>query len=281
MKQTLLFFSLAFMMFEGVFAQHQLHASGNPPRMPVEISVFTFSHSLFKVYPFQLNDDGNLQSTLPNGASFTAHVKKGKLHGSWQSRHKNGQLLDAGTLVKGVPDGEWKVWNADGRLIAVRTFNADLFQRVKREVELNHPKQYSFAVTARYKKEGRDAVKFLQAGSSFVQQRLLRTNDPAQLVHDNSSDLAHYHPVFNDCLHHGLYTNYFENGVVKDSGYYKEGLRDGVWIHRTADGLWKGAYKNGIRYNEWKLYDVTGKLRLILFYNTSGKENGRKIMGQL
>lgn len=281
MKKNLLLFFITGVIFQGVFAQHQLHASGNPPRLPVEISVFTFSHSLFKTYPFQLSKDGQLQASAANGASFTAQVKKGKLHGSWQSRHANGQLLDEGTLVKGVPDGEWKVWNAAGRLIAVRTFNADLFQRVKREVELNHPKQYSFAVTARYKKEGRDAVKFLQAGSSFVQQRALRTKDPVKLVQDNSIDLAHYHPVFNDCLHHGLYINYFENGVVKDSGYYKEGLRDGVWIHQTTEGLWKGAYKNGIRYNEWKLYDATGKLSLIVFYNTNGKETGRKKMGRL
>lgn len=281
MKKNLLLFFITGVIFQGVFAQHQLHASGNPPRLPVEISVFTFSHSLFKTYPFQLEREGAVQIAASNGASFTGQTKKGKLHGSWQSRYANGQLLDEGTLVKGVPNGEWKVWNAAGQLIAVRTYNADLFQRVKREVELNHPKQYSFALTARYKKEGRDAVKFLQAGSSFVQQRALRTNNLATLVQDNSSDPAHYHPVFNDCLHHGLYMNYFDNGMVKDSGYYKEGLRDGVWMHRTAEGLWKGAYKNGIRYNEWKMYNAAGKLSLIIFYNSNGKETGRKKMGQL
>ena len=279
MKQNLLLFILGCVLVQSPFAQQQLHASGNPPRLPVEISVFTFSHSLFKDYPFQLDTEGTLQQAAPNGSSFKGQIKKGKLHGSWESRYANGQLLDQGTLVKGIPHGEWKVWNAAGQLIAVRTYDADLFQRVKREVELNHPKQYSFAVTARYKKEGRDAVKFLKAGSSFVQQHTLLTNNLAQLVQDNSSDPGHYHPVFNDCLHHGLYINYFENGLVKDSGYYKDGLREGVWTHRTAEGLWKGAYKNGIRYNEWKMYNAAGKLLLIIFYNTNGHETGRKKMG--
>ncbi|RXK57812.1 hypothetical protein ESA94_20040 [Lacibacter luteus] len=279
MNKNLLGFFIACVIFKGSFAQHHFHASGNPPKLPVEISVFTFSHSLFKSYPFSLTNDGSLQAVTNNGSAYSATGKKGKLHGSWQSSYANGQLLDQGHLIKGVPNGEWKVWNAAGQLIALRTYNADLFHRVKREVELNHPKNYSFAITARYKKEGRDAVKFLQAGSSFIQQRALRTSDIADLVHINSTDMLHYHPAFNDCLHHGLYMNYFENGIAKDSGHYKEGLRDGVWIHRTTEGTWKGAYKNGIRYNEWKLYNAMGKLSLIIFYNKQGKETGRKKMG--
>lgn len=279
MKKNLLLFFITGVIFQSTFAQHHLHPSGNPPKLPVEISVFTFSHSLFKGYPFNLSKEGSLQFVTNNGATYNGEIRKGKLHGSWQSSYANGQLLDQGNLVKGVPNGEWKVWNAAGQLIALRTYNADLFQRVKREVELNHPKNYSYALTARYKKEGRDAVKFLQAGSSFIQQRALRTSDIGELVQTNSTDPAHYHPVFNDCLHHGLYMNYFDNGIVKDSGYYKEGLRDGVWVHRTADGMWKGAYKNGIRYNEWKFYNTAGKLNLIIFYNKQGKETGRKKMG--
>ncbi len=279
MKKNLLAFFITCVIFKPSFAQHHFHASGNPPKLPVEISVFTFSHSLFKSYPFSLTKEGSQQFVNNNGSSYNGESKKGKLHGSWQSSYANGQLLDQGALVKGVPNGEWKVWNAAGQLIAVRTYNADLFHRVKREVELNHPKNYSFAITARYKKEGRDVVKFLQAGSSFIQQRALRTSDIAELVQTNSTDMLHYHPVFNDCLHHGLYMNYFDNGIVKDSGHYKNGLRDGVWVHRTTEGNWKGAYKNGIRYNEWKLYNAAGKLSLIIFYNKQGKETGRKKMG--
>lgn len=264
-----------------LFSNAQLkttHASGNPPVHPVDISVFTFGKSLFSGYPFQLKDDGKITGETSNGAQFTGIVKKGKLHGAWQSHYANGQLMDQGQLLKGIPNGEWKVWNAAGQLIAVRHYSADLFHRVKREVSLNHPKLYTYAITARYKKEGRDAVKFLHAGSSFVQQRKLQTGDLQQLVAANNSDPGHYHPVFNECLHHGLYMNFFENGATKDSGYYKNGLRDGVWTHHTPDGIWRGAYKNGVRYNEWKLYSEDGKLRLLIFYNRNGKEEGRKLV---
>lgn len=265
----------------GLFSNAQLkvHASGNPPMHPVDISVFTFGKSLFSSYPFQLQGEGKITGETSNGAHFTGIVKRGKLNGAWQSRYANGQPMDQGQLVKGIPNGEWKVWNSAGQLIAVRTYNADLFHRIKREVSLNHPKLYTYALTARYKKEGRDAVKFLHAGSSFIQQRKMQTTDLQDLVSANNSDPGHYHPVFNECLHHGLYLNYFNNGITKDSGYYKNGLRDGVWMHRTTDGVWKGAYKNGERMSQWKLYNEAGKLRLIIFYNRNGVEESRKKLG--
>ncbi len=75
--------------------------------------------------------------------------------------------------------------------------------------------------------------------------------------------------------------NYYSNGHVKDSGYYKEGLREGLWIHYTAPGgsYWKGFYHNGSQQKEWKLYNEKGKLLLIVFYNQNGEEIWRKEMG--
>jgi antitoxin component YwqK of YwqJK toxin-antitoxin module len=74
--------------------------------------------------------------------------------------------------------------------------------------------------------------------------------------------------------------NYFENGVVKDSGYYKEGLREGLWVHRSeaSQGVWTGMYRHGIRQYEWKYYNPSGKLLLIVFFNKKGEEEWRKLM---
>jgi antitoxin component YwqK of YwqJK toxin-antitoxin module len=66
--------------------------------------------------------------------------------------------------------------------------------------------------------------------------------------------------------------------MVRDSGYYKNGLKDGVWVHRNSiGGSWfSGAYKNGMRQYEWKQYDAAGKLMAIIFYNKEGREERRK-----
>ncbi len=99
-----------------------------------------------------------------------------------------------------------------------------------------------------------------------------------QLVEKNNSNDQSYNPVFNECLQHGLYMNFFSGGIAKDSGYYKNGLREAVWLHRNSPAgyYFIGSYKNGLRFREWKQYDATGKLYAIVFYNKDGREEWTK-----
>jgi antitoxin component YwqK of YwqJK toxin-antitoxin module len=75
-----------------------------------------------------------------------------------------------------------------------------------------------------------------------------------------------------------LYVNYLPDGRLKDSGYYKQGLKSGIWVHfQSQTGLlWKGHYKNGFPQKEWKAYNVDGNLQELLFYNEDGKLQWRK-----
>jgi hypothetical protein len=183
-------------------------------------------------------------------------------------------------LVKGLPDGEWKLWDANGNLLAVRNYNTDLLLRIQQEIRLNHPRNDVYSITALYKKQGSAALRYLKPTYSFALPKPAKFPSPAALVESNAQPNANYHPPFNECLHHGAYMNYYSNGQVKDSGYYKEGLKNGVWLHRTAanGSYWKGAYKHGHHVSEWKLYNVSGKLILLVFYNHSGEELWRKEM---
>jgi antitoxin component YwqK of YwqJK toxin-antitoxin module len=65
---------------------------------------------------------------------------------------------------------------------------------------------------------------------------------------------------------------------VKDSGYYQNGLKQGLWLHRdTAKKIiYKGSYINGTKVKEWKFYDLSGKLQEILFYTQKGELKWRK-----
>ena len=62
-----------------------------------------------------------INSSLPvNGAvngfhsegkiRYSGSVKNSRLHGHWESWYDNHTLHDEGKLVKGIPDGQWKVW---------------------------------------------------------------------------------------------------------------------------------------------------------------------------
>lgn len=237
-----------------------------------------FSSSEFLPASFVLlSNDGNIIINRNNSTQLRASVKNKKLHGQWQSHYNNNQLLDSGNIIKGIPDGVWKTWYPGGQLRTVRTYDADLFFRVKNDIELNHPKFSRFVITERYKKEGRAVLNVLQTSYSFGSSPKIKSITPLELVELNNKYPSAYHPPFNASLHHGLYINYFENGVAKDSGYYKEGLKEGLWIHRDAQsGTCKGMYKQGIRQKEWKYFTPAGKLALIIFYNNKGEEEWRK-----
>ena len=256
------------------FAQNQKGSSSTSP------GGFTiFSSTAANPPMFQLPASGELKEQENEDLLLSASVRQHKLHGNWQSYFSPAQKIDEGRLVKGVPDGLWQVWYPNGQLKAVRNYSASLFFSVKQDVDLNHPKISRFAITDRFKKEGNAVLKIFYAAYSFSHSVPANANSPVELVKQNRNK-EQYHPPFNNSLHHGLFMNYFENGVVKDSGYYKEGLKDRMWVHRkTANsGLWKGSYKNGVKHKEWKYYNASGKLLLIVFYTGDGKEEWRKEM---
>lgn len=233
---------------------------------------------LAKSYPFALQKNGDINQQTSSGSSFSAQIKSHRLHGKWQSHYANGQQLDEGILIKGIPHDEWKVWSQSGKLLAIRNYDADLLRRIKQEIHLNHPRNYFYTITHQYKKKGQQVMKYLSAAYSFQQASFVQPSSVAQLVEQNAANTNNYHPAFTECLHHGLYMSFYENGLVRDSGQYSYGLKEGVWIHRTSqDGaVWKGAYKHGLHIREWKLYNTHGKLVLIVFYNHTGEELWRK-----
>lgn len=237
-----------------------------------------FTGSAFSSHSFQLPASGVV--SVQKNTNSTINVKNHQLHGYWKTFYTTAQPIDEGNLVKGVPDGVWQSWYPNGQLRFVRTFSADMLQRIQQDIDLAHPKLSRFMITERYKREGRNVLQYMNASYSFGIKQFQLPSSIEALAEQNSDRPNNYHPPFNKALHHGLYMNYFENGAVKDSGYYKEGLREGLWVHRAdvSSGTWKGIYKHGIRQKEWKYYNLTGKLLLIVFFNNTGEEEWRKTL---
>jgi antitoxin component YwqK of YwqJK toxin-antitoxin module len=268
--------TISLMAVLGSAAQQHPAETSEVHHVPATVTITSpFSPSK---YSWELPRKGKLLSHYSDQKMYEGSVKDYRLHGTWQSWYVNGQRLDSGKLVKGVPDGEWKHWDSSGQLLYTRHYNADKLQRVKNEMRLNHPKSYFFALTSLYKKDSRAAVRYLNAGYSFPLVSPARAAYSLQQLTEMNNHSKGYRPVFSECLHHGLYMNFFTTGVTKDSGYYKDGLREGIWLHREkADGgWWQGAYKNGMCQHEWKQYDSRGRLVQIVFYNKNGEETGRR-----
>ena len=228
---------------------------------------------------FLLSKDGKINEHLNGKILYDAHVKNRKLHGSWQSWYENGYLCDSGTFIKGLPDGAWKHWDISGRLVALRTYSADKFHRINNELVRYNPRRISFPLTALYQRNKRAAIRYFRASYSFAGAAKRKQGLSLQeLITANVTPGNEYQPVFDQSLHHGLFINYFITGLAKDSGYYQNGLRHGVWIHRDGPNgnTERGVYEHGIKVKMWRTYDSNGQLLSIVQYTSKGEPGWRK-----
>lgn len=273
-----LYFLFLFLLFASVLRSQQAENRNMEIKEIAGEQTATVTPVLFQQHNL-LPKHGAINEQLNNKPLFAANLKNGKLHGNWQSWYQNGLLCDSGSLVKGLPDGVWKHWDASGQLIALRTYSVDKYHRVSNEMTRYHPKRISFPLAALYQKNKEQAIKYLDVAYSFVNADKKGTGwSLSGLITKNIIPGNTYRPVFDHTLHHGLFMNFFPDGIVKDSGYYKNGLRQGMWLHRDTGKVTirQGSYVNGVKVKEWKSYNASGKLQELVFYTSRGELKWRK-----
>lgn len=200
-----------------------------------------------------LPSNGNITGYHSEGKiRYSGMVKNKKLHGPWSSWYMSETPHDRGHLKWGIPDGTWRVWYANGQPRFVRNFSATKWQRVKQEFRNPHPRNILYPITRIYLSNGVQATELLKSSSLF-------SNTPAA---------EPYFPVFTEGLLHGTYINYFEDGSLRDSGEYVNGLRSGMWLECTSDesGFWQGPYHHGLRDGAWKLMARNGNVLRMVHY---------------
>ncbi len=75
------------------------------------------------------------------------------------------------------------------------------------------------------------------------------------------------------------FSRYDEAGNLIESGSYKAGMPDGVWVNYNTNGTisGKGSYRNGKKDGDWSIYTLNGAPAYILSY----QEGIRKAAFQL
>ncbi len=206
---------------------------------------------------------------------FTVEYRRKNLHGKWMSWYIHGHLCDSGRLDKGIPDGEWKTFYPDGSLRYVRHYDAFLLRKIKSDILREN--RYSFyEIVSLFKKSPIAAVNHFDAVISFHPHTSQDHHFKflTDRVKHNSTAHPYYFPPYLESLHHGLYINYYPDGMIRDSGYYKNGLRNGIWEEWVENRKIKklGLYQNGQKKGTWKYYNDRGKLLVLKEYNAKGKE---------
>jgi uncharacterized protein len=208
---------------------------------------------------------------------FEAHTKRGKLNGTWQSWYGNGNLCDSGRFENNIPTGLWKFWNIQGQLVYIREYNADKYNKIKTQfIRYNH-KGVAYYLSFLYSKNKKEAQQYLHSKYSFPNSIERQYKSLQAQVAANTSGLA-YQPIFYSCLHDGLFVNYAATGIAVDSGYYKDGLKTGNWIHKdlSENKIYQGRYEHGKQIKDWKVYSLEYRLQEVIHYNMAGHIVWRK-----
>jgi antitoxin component YwqK of YwqJK toxin-antitoxin module len=202
-------------------------------------------------------------------AHFIIHFRKEQLHGDWQSFYNANRRADSGRFHKGLPDGVWKTWYPGGQLKTVRNYSAAKYHYIRYDIQRNHPKEQRYAITRYDRKNQARHFRPQYEGSTAINQHASLLE---KINSNTSKDGNIYLPPFLHCLHHGLYINYYENGAVKDSGNYVNGLKHGLWKEAVETGPTAafGYYDHGVRQGQWKWHNNTGELFYTELYKPDG-----------
>ena len=273
MLAKILFVFLCFTMSFSLHAQHVSVAAKKKATLFSISLPYLEKSPILKQNTLQIEAAGEVEGMHEGKILFKSFVKNKKLQGSWTSFHANGQMLDSGNFIKGIPDGVWKIWDSSGNLLKVRHYDADLFFRIREDIRTKHPRYQKFAITTLYITEGEHTLNYLTADYSFSSHSSFSHPTLESLIQNNMNDIGNYQPVFIACAQDGAFINYTSSGLLIDSGNYRNGLKEGLWIHNDIKKKQteKGFYKKGKRFDIWKTYDASGKLLLLRNYSDQGK----------
>ena len=121
---------------------------------------------------------------------------------------------------------------------------------------------------------------YIKAGKKMTFTAILNTQNGLQKIKSTNFEIEQLEKIAkvdqkkNEELD-GLWFDYYENGNLREKGYYKNGKVDGLWEEYFEDGQLsiRKNYKNGILDGLYENYHENGNLEEIGYYN-NGKKDG-------
>jgi antitoxin component YwqK of YwqJK toxin-antitoxin module len=276
MNKNLLISGLGLLFLSNAFSQKVAYSIPRTLPLPIPALSVTASHRLHIDEHLPREGDRLIAQKENGDTLLIGGLRRDHLQGEWKSFHHPGQLLDSGRLQRSVPDGEWKTWYPNGLLRSIRTYDAEKLAYVKNEIERKEGRSTFFALTGIAKKNMAAARHMMTASYSYhtfdTEHHSQQASSLEKRVAQNASRNSYLAP-FTECLHHGLFMNFFPDGSMRDSGYYRNGVREGLWKEWNEAGtiLATGAYRQGRPSGDWKFYNREGRLLYIQLYSASGK----------
>ena len=177
------------------------------------------------------------------------NYKAGKLDGLEEYWHENGQLMYKGFSKKGESHGICKFWYKNGQLEAVGN--------MKNGIKTGIHKKY-YRNGQMYKKW------FYKNGIETKRVEVWYENgDKMPVLYDSELEIKGnlIYIKLSQKLFSGLQKDFYSDGSIKYKILVKDGKKHGEYVEYYENGEYKqsGSYKNGIKEKGFKYYDQDGK----------------------
>jgi antitoxin component YwqK of YwqJK toxin-antitoxin module len=186
--------------------------------------------SLWKFY--------NAEGILYRSGTF----KKGMQHGKWIDYYSNGKISGEAMYQWGRQHGQWAGYYEDGTASQKGFYKAD---QSNGSWEFFHPNgQLSHSGQFKNGEQTGQWILLTARGTKLAELEHVGEAFPKVI---NAWDDSGVNNVQNG---NGLYTDYHENGAVRDKGNVRQGYRDGAWRRYSTAGklLEEGDYRKNVYY---------------------------------
>jgi antitoxin component YwqK of YwqJK toxin-antitoxin module len=199
------------------------------------------------------------QSPVSGDTVFNQSDKQGFKQGYWKGFYPNKKIKYIGFFKDNKPVGTFKRYYDDGVIKAIMVYNATgtrafttlFYQNGTRAAEGNYfgtQRDSTWNYFSYYDNTLKGSEKFVNGKKEGLSVSYYSTGKVSQELN------------YKNDLKHGIWRQYYDNGVLKISGAYTAGKRTGAFIvnYPSNKPEWRGNYANDIKNGKWIHYNPDG-----------------------
>lgn len=174
--------------------------------------------------------------------------------GGWKYYYKNGKTEQNGTFLKNeIPDGEWIWYYENGDTLRFETF----INGLRNGIMIEYSDTGTVIAKGEYIDDLEEGSWFYHDGDIIIEGSYKSGNRDGEWKNIYSNGNPSFKGSFLDDNANGKHIFYWENGKVKDEGYYIMGRKEGEWFKYDKMGILFliTTFKNGIeiKYDSYKI----------------------------
>lgn len=225
---------------------------------------------------FEYSKDGRViaideyrYDNLVSRKTVNRYNEKGEKDGLWVDFFDDGKIKSEITYQNNLPNGVYKEYNPDGRLVKVERYEFGKLKAVAKN--LDSIKLTELKVEKKYYPDGKLKAVLVYKDSIYYGTQLFydrQGNIRAEIYNEVGVKTAEG-PVDTAKVRYGTWKLYYENGKLQAEGNYKKGKREGKWIfyYDTGEKFEEGNYIDDYPDGEWVWYFKNGNIMVVEHYD--------------